>query len=102
MLKSDDEEERATTARAIWTLAFNEDVCQKITQCTDMMDTLRALKYSKDEDVKRNVKGALFALEKSNFVSEGTSFGGKKGFCIFFLKKWTIHYYRVVLGHHKN
>lgn len=105
MLKSGDDNEKATTAGAIWTLTFNKDVCQKVTQCTDMMDTLRKLKYSNNEEVKRNVEGALFVLEGSNFVSEGTSFWEKNRilYC-FFSKKWILHYYRVevMLGNHIN
>ncbi|KAJ8311371.1 hypothetical protein KUTeg_010726 [Tegillarca granosa] len=69
MLKSDNEEDQAMTARAIWTLAFDKDVLQSITQYEEMMPTLEKLKDSPNKDVQKNVSGALFVLKGENDVS---------------------------------
>lgn len=69
MLKSENEEDQAMTARAIWTLAFDKDVLQSITQYEEMMPTLEKLKDSPNKDVQKNVNGALFVLKGENDVS---------------------------------
>lgn len=57
------------TARVIWTLSFDKDVCKAIVEFEDMMPTLEQLKGSKNKDLEKNVKGALFVLTGQNEVS---------------------------------
>ena len=70
MLKGDHVEEQAITARALWTLSFDKDVCQQIIEFPEMMERLEALRSSGDKEVAKNVNGALFVLKGENDVSK--------------------------------
>ena len=70
MLKGDHVEEQAITARALWTLSFDKDVCQQIIEFPEMMERLETLRSSVDKEVAKNVNGALFVLKGENDVSK--------------------------------
>ena len=70
MLKGDHVEEQAITARALWTLSFDKDVCQQIIEFPEMMERLETLRSSGDKEVAKNVNGALFVLKGENDVSK--------------------------------
>lgn len=72
ILKCGCKEEKATTARIIWTMSFDKKVCEKIAQFKEMTNILVSLERSEDEEIVRNVKGARFVLQGENDVSECT------------------------------
>lgn len=64
MLKGDYAAEQSITAKTIWTLSFNEEVCKKINEYPDMKIVLDGLRKSQDKEVVKNVTGALLVMEK--------------------------------------
>ncbi|XP_060073449.1 uncharacterized protein LOC132553238 [Ylistrum balloti] len=88
MLKSDSDEEHVVTARAIWTLSFDKDVCQQIVDHPDMMTSLEKLRESGDSEVRKNVNGALFVLKGENDVSKRPKSGRKNKGHVFISYSW--------------
>ncbi|XP_033724963.1 uncharacterized protein LOC117314961 isoform X1 [Pecten maximus] len=88
MLKSESVEEHAVTARALWTLSFDKDVCQQIVEYPDMMTSIEKLRESSDSDVRKNVNGALFVLKGENDVSKRPRSGKKNKGHVFISYSW--------------
>ncbi|XP_071098917.1 uncharacterized protein [Haliotis cracherodii] len=62
MLLSDNDKEQSTTARCVWTLAFDKDVRKELFETENMMSTLEKLLENQHKDVKKNAQGALWVL----------------------------------------
>ena len=60
---SNDDEERASAARALWMLAFKESNKDVIRQEKGALDTLRALHHSRNPEVQKAAAGALWEME---------------------------------------
>jgi len=60
---SNDDEERASGARALWTLAFDDTNKDVIRQQDGTLDTLRALQHSANPEVQKAAGGALWETE---------------------------------------
>ena len=60
---SNDDEERASAARALWMLAFDDSNKDVIRQEEGALDTLRALHHSGDPEVQKAAAGALWEIE---------------------------------------
>nr|XP_022304912.1 uncharacterized protein LOC111111976 isoform X2 [Crassostrea virginica] len=88
MLKGDHVEEQAITARALWTLSFDKDVCQQIIEFPEMMERLEALRSSGDKEVTKNVNGALFVLKGENDVSKRPKSAKKNKGHVFISYSW--------------
>ncbi|XP_069101949.1 uncharacterized protein [Argopecten irradians] len=88
MLTGESDEEKAATARALWTLSFDKEVCQKIVEYPDLMTTLDKLRDSSDSDVRKNVNGALFVLKGENDVSKRPRSGKKNKGHVFISYSW--------------
>ena len=60
---SNEDEEKASAARALWMLAFNDNNKEVIRQEKGALETLRQLQHSKDPEVQKAAAGALWELE---------------------------------------
>ena len=60
---SNDDEERASGARALWMLAFDDTNKDVIRQQDGTLDTLRALQHSANPEVQKAAAGALWETE---------------------------------------
>ena len=60
---SNDDEERASAARALWMLAFDDSNKGVIRQEKGALDTLRALHHSRNPEVQKAAAGALWEMK---------------------------------------
>ena len=60
---SNEDEEKASTARALWMLAFDDNNKEIIRQEDGVLEALRQLQHSKDPEVQKAAAGALWELE---------------------------------------
>ncbi|XP_062585822.1 uncharacterized protein LOC134247482, partial [Saccostrea cucullata] len=88
MLKGEHTEEQAITARAIWNLSFDKEVCQQIVEYPEMIERLESLTNSQDKIVAKNVSGALFVLKGENDVSKRPKSAKKNKGHVFISYSW--------------
>ena len=60
---SNEDEEKASAARALWMLAFNDNNKKAIRQEKGALETLRQLQHSDDQKVQKAAAGTLWELE---------------------------------------
>ena len=60
---SNEDEEKASAARALWMLAFDDNNKEAIRQEKGALEALRQLQHSKDPEVQKAAAGALWELE---------------------------------------
>lgn len=66
ILNDNHPEDQVITARAIWSLSFDDGVCQQIKEFPNMKQKLEDLKSSKDEEIAENVNGTLYVFRKGS------------------------------------
>lgn len=97
MLQTSDDEEQLAAGKALWTLAFDDGVKQKIIEQPGCLEALEALTTSEKGTVRQTVKGALWVIKAGHkkgkvVVAQNPSKTGLRKFsepliCVHFIMK---------------